>query len=112
MGYIWIHIFILIFQFYKIIQYFKRRIREIINKNKDDEIKFLNKKKIIFFSIPIILIISKLPCSINRLFMIIEDKNTSFLYILQAIASPLMAVFNSFIFISIHKCFLKNKSKL
>ena len=78
-----------------------------MNKNKDDEIKFLKKQKFIFYSIPFILIISKLPCSINRLFIIFINHDSYFLYILQALSSPLVAVLNSFVFFSIHKCFFK-----
>ncbi len=62
------------------------------------------------YAFPIILIVSKIPATINRCIVLMINHNNVLIYHLQASFSALIGFFNSLVFIYIHrKHILKRK---
>ena len=101
---------IIMFDFLIIIRYFSKRLREIKNSDKEDEKKFIKKNKFIMYSFPLILIITKVPATINRSISILYGKSCFGLYFLQSVCAPLMGIFNSLVFFYIHKPFINERN--
>lgn len=61
------------------------------------------------YAFPIILIVSKLPATINRCIVIMLGLNNPYLYHFQAAFSSSIGLFNSIVFIYIHRRFIIKK---
>lgn len=109
-AFMWSNILVISLHFYKILCYFKLRLREIRNQNKEEEKKFLQKNILILYCFPLILIIVKSPATLNRVAAIFFKFHSVLLFHLQAAFSPMIGVLNSFVFFHIHIKFLKNKN--
>jgi len=107
--FMWTHILIICTHFFKIINYFTKRLSEIRNQNREDEKKFIKKNKMILYCFPIILILSKTPATINRVMFIFFSFENLIFFHLQAAFSPLIGILNSFVFIHIHAAFLRER---
>ncbi len=58
------------------------------------------------YAFPIILMTSKLPATINRCTVLMLNENNPILYHLQASFTPSIGLFNSLVFIYIHRRFI------
>jgi len=96
-----------------LLRYFTKRLKEINNKNKEDEKRIIRKNQLRYYCFPIILIISKAPSTINTSLYIFGKVENSILFHIQAVFSSSIGILNSFIFLHIHWGFLReNKIKV
>jgi len=103
----WGNIFIMTYKFYKLIKYFNSRTEEIkFNQNKLEERKYIKKNKFVMYAFPIILMLTKIPATMNRCFVLISGTQWILLYHLQASFSVSIGIFNSIVFIFIYRRFI------
>ena len=95
-GFIWLNMAFQLYSTYKTIMYFRLRSKEIRNSNdKEKEREFIKKYILILILIPIILLVTKLPGSINRWYEVIVSEESTLLYTIHAFVSCLQGFLNS-----------------
>lgn len=103
----WVNIFIISYKISRVIAYFNSRSQEIkFSLNKIQERKYIKKSKYIMYAFPLILIICKIPATINRCIVLILEEESAILYHFQAAFSCLCGFLHSIVFIYIHRRYI------
>lgn len=93
-------------------KYFVKRKNEIKDdKNKDEEYKFIRKYLFILRLFPAILLVTRLPALVNRVYLIITFNNNFYLYFLHTMFYSLAGLFNSLVYSYFYRNSFKCKNK-
>ena len=103
----WFKIALITYKFHITIKYFNSRENDIRNRiDKDEERIYIKKSRYVMYAFPVILIFTRVPCLIDWfIYTVLQVHNEALLYI-EAICGASNGIFNSLIFLFIHRRFI------